>query len=201
MIMTVSKLALTLLTTATLLALSHGQFCIERIDEIYTAEASVTDTSFRRTYVLCPRRIIEIGTLTHNFDLQGVNANPPLPIRPNMTIQCGDTGARDNVCWMTGGDLHVDATPFRGISDTTVEGVQIQGLVFIGARKYSTWATKAGSITFIDCEWRVRRSIVYSIGQKHPALTLSCSAESHDFSCSGDVGLLRWFGCGTLCHF
>jgi hypothetical protein len=73
----------------------------------------------------------------------------------NMTIRCGDTGARDNLCWIAEGDLHVDATPFRGISDATVEGVIMEGIVFIGARKYSTWATKPGDITFVDCEWRV----------------------------------------------
>lgn len=130
--------------------------CIETIDEIYTAEASVTNTAVRRTYVMCPRRILEIGTLTHNFDLQNPNAHPPLPLRPNMTIQCGDTGSRDNICWITGGDIHVDGTPFRGISDPTIEGVEISGITFLGARMYSVWLTKSGDVTFNDCEWKVR---------------------------------------------
>ena len=132
-----------------------AQLCIDDIEEIYDAEASVSDTTFRRTYVLCPRRIFEMGALNLNFDLQGIQVQPPLPIRPNMTIKCGDDGARTNLCWMAEGDLHVDATPFRGIDDNSVEGVFIEGITFIGARKYSTWATKPGDITFRDCEFRV----------------------------------------------
>ena len=51
----------------------------------------------------------------------------------------------------------MDGTPFRGISDPTVEGVQISGITFIAARMYSTWVTKPGDVTFTDCEWRVRK--------------------------------------------
>lgn len=82
----------------------------------------------------------------------------PCTIFSNMTIRCGDTGLRDNLCWVAEGDLHVDATPFRGISDETVEGVRMEGIVFIGARQYSTWATKPGDITYSDCEWKVRKN-------------------------------------------
>ena len=88
----------------------------------------------------------------------------------NMTIRCGDTGSRDNLCWLNAGDLHVDATPFRGISDPSVEGVRIEGFVFIGAHKYSTWATKPGDITFSDCEWRVRKP-----GDRNFPSNLRCS--------------------------
>jgi hypothetical protein len=88
-----------------------------------------------------------------------------------MTIRCGDTGVRDNLCWLWEGDLHVDATPFRGISDNSVEGVRLEGIVFIDARKYSTWATKPGDITFSDCEWRVRRIRRLSV----PQLLVLCS--------------------------
>lgn len=152
--MKIAQIALAFLTSAVFFEPTDAQFCVENIEEIYTAEDSVTDTSRRRTYVLCPRRIFEIGTLDHNFDLNGANVNPPLPIRSNMTIRCGDTGLRDNLCWVAEGDLHVDATPFRGISDETVEGVRMEGIVFIGARQYSTWATKPGDITYSDCEWK-----------------------------------------------
>lgn len=145
-----------LLLVQLLLVPSDAQTCIESIRDIYTAESEVDDTSVRRTYTLCPRRIYEIGYLDFNFNLQGFNVQPPLPIRPNITIRCGENGDPSNLCWMGEGDLHVDATPFRGISDPSVEGVRLEGIVFIGARKYSVWATKPGDITFKDCEWRVR---------------------------------------------
>jgi len=151
-----AQFALAFLTGAAVLAPSGAQFCVEDIETIYTEEALVSDTSKRRTYVLCPRRIFQMGTLDYSYNLQGFDVNPPLPIRPNMTIKCGDTGSRDNLCWIADGDVHVDATSIRGITDKTVEGVQIEGIVFIGSRKYSTWALKPGDITFTDCEWRVR---------------------------------------------
>ena len=50
----------------------------------------------------------------------------------------------------------MDGTPFRGISDPTIEGVEISGLTFLAARMYSVWLTKSGDVTFNDCEWKVR---------------------------------------------
>ena len=137
----------------------HGQSatgsCIEDIQQIYVQESLIFDTSFGRTYTLCPRRIFEIARLDYNLELIGVNVHPPLPIRPNMHIKCGDDGLRDNLCWFFEGDVHIDATEFRGITDPRVDNVIIEGIVFIGAFRHSLWATKPGSITFIDCEFRV----------------------------------------------
>jgi hypothetical protein len=138
------------------LSIISGQECFERIQGIVDAENSISDYSQLRTYVLCPRKIYEIGTLDNNYELQGYNVHPPLPIRPNMHIKCGDTGSRDNLCWIATGDVHVDATKVRGIMETTVENVVIEGMVFLGAERYSVWASKPGDITFRDCEWRVR---------------------------------------------
>lgn len=154
--MKLASVALTLLSTVSLFVPAAAQFCITDIQEIYTQEALVTDTSRRRTYVLCTRRIFQIGTLDFDMNLDGVGVQPPLPIRPNMTIQCGDTGSRDDQCWITGGDLQVDATPYRGIDDASVEGAVVKGLVFVGATRYSVWAAKMGAMMFYDCEWRVR---------------------------------------------
>lgn len=158
----VGNLALAFLAL-TIIEPSLAQSCIHDLEEIYAAEAGVSDTTRRREYVLCPRRIYEIGTLNFNYDLEGLAVHPPLPIRPNMTISCGDDGARSNLCWIAEGDVHVDATPFRGITDPTVDGVEISGVVFIGARRYSTWATKPGDITFTDCEWRQHTTSVVPI--------------------------------------
>jgi hypothetical protein len=136
-----------------------AQSCYDDFNDIYDREALVTDTTFPRTYVICPRRIYEIATLDINGDVKepsGSGVLPPLPIRPNMTIRCGDLGSRDDMCWISGGDLQIDATSIRGIADPTVENVKIQGFIFVGAQKHSLWSTKPGSITFHDCEWRVR---------------------------------------------
>jgi hypothetical protein len=136
-----------------------AQSCYDNFYDIYEQESIVTDTTFLRFYTICPRQVYEIATLDLNGDIKEPTSTgilPPLPIRPNMTIRCGDLGSRDNLCWLAGGDVQMDATAIRGINDATVEGVNIEGFVFIGARRHSLWATKPGSITFRDCEWRVR---------------------------------------------
>jgi len=142
------------------LPIVSGQSCIDNLEDIYEKESFVTDTSFPRLYVVCPRRIYEIGSLDFDGSLIQPKGNtmgtvsPPLPLRPNMTIRCGDQGSRENLCWLKGGDLHADGTKIRGISDETLENVRIEGFVFIGAREHVLMANKPGSITFRDCEFR-----------------------------------------------
>jgi len=141
-----------LLPTSTL-----GQSCIDDIEDIYKKEALVTDTSIPRLYIVCPRSIYEIGNLDFDGNLiqpKVGSVMPPLPLRPNLTIRCGDNGSRDNTCWLRGGDLQMDGTKVRGIQDDTVENVKIEGFVFLGAREHSLLANKPGDITFRDCEFR-----------------------------------------------
>ena len=147
----------TLLCCFLLPSTTNGQSCIDDFQDIYTRESFVTDTSIPRLYIVCPRHIYDIG----NIDFDGNiiqpavgRVAPPLPLRPNMTIRCGDQGTRDNLCWLRAGDLHIDGTKVLGIADETVENVQIEGFVFIGAREHALLANKPGSITFRDCEFR-----------------------------------------------
>jgi len=148
----------TIVLCATLLPLEIlGQSCIEDISEIYEKEKLYEDTSFPRLYVICPRRIYDMGYLDFNGNIVESDTGsvvPPIPLRANMTIRCGDQGTRDNLCWITGGDLHLDGTSILGINDKTVDNVSIEGFVFIGSRQHSLWVDKPGSITFKDCEFR-----------------------------------------------
>lgn len=48
----------------------------------------------------------------------------------------------------------MDGTSYLGIQDDTVENISIEGFVFIGSLQHSLWASKPGSITFKDCEFR-----------------------------------------------
>lgn len=123
----------------------------------------MTDTSKPRTYIVCPNKQYEIGLLDFNHNLRKVRpgedsvVQPPLPLRPNLTLKCGTSGSRSNLCWISGGHWQVDGTAIRGIEDQTVDNVVIEGFTFMGALKHSLWVTKPGSITFRDCEWKVRR--------------------------------------------
>lgn len=138
----------------------RAQSCIDDINEIYERESFITDTSFFRQYVICPNAIYEFATydpVGNQVEPAQAAVVPPIPLRPNMNIRCGDQGSRENLCWFAGGDLQMDGTATRGISDDNLDGVVIEGFVFIGSRMHSLWATKPGSITFRDCEWRVSK--------------------------------------------
>lgn len=136
---------------------TKGQSCIDDFTDIYNKEALYEDTLFPRLYIVCPQRIYEIGSLDFSGNLirpPSATVNPPIPIRSNMTIRCGDQGTRDNRCWVRGGDLHIDGTKILGIQDETVENVVLEGFTFIGAREHALLVNKPGSITFRDCEFR-----------------------------------------------
>ena len=96
----------------------------------------------------------QIGTLDVNYDL--VNGQVMLPLRPNMKIQCGNDGKKENNCVITGGDIQVDGTSRFGISeDATLDNVEIQGVTFHNSSQYSVWLTRPGTVKFTDCEFRV----------------------------------------------
>jgi hypothetical protein len=134
--------------------------CISDFNDIYNAERAVSNTNVQRIYTICPNKLYDVGFLDFNNNLRPrQDGGPPLPLRPNMKLQCGDDGSRENLCWVTDGHLQVDGTGIRGLDDDHLHNVEIVGFVFIGSVQHSTWITKPGSITFRDCEWRVRQCI------------------------------------------
>jgi hypothetical protein len=138
----------------------QGQSCIHDLFELQQKEQRVTDTGTVRTYIICPNKVYDIGMLDYDNNLKGGRPGddivyPPLPLRPNLVLKCGNDGARSNQCWMNDGQLQIDGTAIMGITNPTVNNVIIQGFTFMGAMKHSIWVTKPGSITFRDCEWKV----------------------------------------------
>ena len=155
-----------------------GGGCIDSIQTIVQLEESMMDYSTTRTYVLCPNRVYEIGTFNYHThrDYDGLfetnrfgefNKHPPIPLRSNMHLKCGNNdddnaSYKDNLCWISNGDVHLDATnqligTDREVSqqDTfSVDNVVIEGFTFVNAQLYSLWATKSGSITFRNCIWK-----------------------------------------------
>lgn len=146
----------------------HAQSCITHFQQIYDQEALIADTNITRTYVLCPGQTFVVGKLdfnneigesivvTEGKDAAVISINPPLPLRPNMKIRCGDDGSLSNMCWIVDGDLQLDGTAMRSITDRSVDNVHIEGVTFMGSSKHSLFVTKSGSITFENCEWTVR---------------------------------------------
>jgi hypothetical protein len=144
------------------LTISADQQCISNINDIYDTEKDITNTSIERIYVLCPNRRYKIGYLDfYSQNLRGGDKDKqqPIPLRPNMKIQCGDVGSSRS-CFIESGDLQVDGTAMRGLRDNNLDNVEIVGFIFEGAMKNSFWTTKPGSITFRNCEWTVRSNSI-----------------------------------------
>lgn len=140
---------------ATALVVVSALDCLQDLQDLHDLEAAVTDTSAQRTYILCPNKIYPVGFLDFNYNLRRrrPEGGPPVPLRPNLRIQCGAEGKRSDNCWITGGHLQVDGTAIRGIRDDTLTNVVLQGLTFQASIEHSVWVTKAGDILFQDCEW------------------------------------------------
>jgi hypothetical protein len=149
----------------------HAQGCINDIQKIYDREESIVNTvgtNRPRRYIICANTIFHIGDLDFNHNLRipkqqslknednSDAVSPPLPLRPNMNIRCGDDGSKINNCLITGGHIQIDGTSTRGITEPNVHNILIEGFTFAGATKSSIIVDKPGNIVFKDCEWKVR---------------------------------------------
>lgn len=139
--------------------------CVADFRAIHDLEAAVNDTSVVRTYVICKYSLITIGHLDFDNNLKDDDdseiISPPLPLRPNMHVLCGEDGSKTNLCFVRDGQLHIDGTAMRNIAEPTIDNVLIEGFVFVGATHHSLLATKSGFITFKNCEWRVSWQIIF----------------------------------------
>jgi len=127
--------------------------CVDTLNAIALRESIVTDTSFPRTYVLCPDLDYPVGFLDFNRLVQ--NGQPMIPLRSNLKIQCGQDGSRENSCRIKGGDVHVDGTDHYGVGKRTLENVVLEGLTFVNSSKYMASLNQPGEVHFVDCEFRV----------------------------------------------
>lgn len=134
--------------------LAQNTSCLTTINSLALLESKIQNTSTQRTYTLCPLTEFDIGFLDFSYELYDGQAI--IPLRPNLLIKCGDDGSRENRCTIRGGDVQVDGTHLLGISATSLENVRVQGLTFENATRHAVWVTKAGNVSFEDCEFRVR---------------------------------------------
>jgi hypothetical protein len=140
--------------------------CMTTLNELAALEAIVTDyeaASVPRIYVLCPNTRFIVG----RFDYSGrlVDGQDPLLLRPNMRVQCGDDGRRQNQCLLTTGDVLVDGTrKVAGASTTTTfetAPIVLQGLTFQDPGRHFVKLTQPWTVHLIDCEFtQAYRAIV-----------------------------------------
>ena len=137
----------------------YGQ-CIPSINELETAESQVTDFSVERQYILCPQSTYTIGRQDYFGTLLFETGSHMIRLRPNLHIQCGDTGERSNNCVINGGTVQVDGTSFFDGStagSTVLSNVKVTGLTFTNVEKYHVWIDQPGEVAFRDCAFQVRK--------------------------------------------
>jgi len=156
------KFSLFLVSLTSLLSLVGGQTeddaCQPTMNSLAFRETYVQDFSVNRIYKLCPGTRYEIGKLDFSYMIQ--NGQDMMPLRPNLHIKCGDNGSRENRCLVHGGDIQIDGTGYYGIEQDTVDNVIIEGITFFNVSKYMVWIDKPGTVTFKDCEFRVRAVVI-----------------------------------------
>lgn len=128
--------------------------CIESLAELEYFESLATSYESLRRYILCENTVFEAGYL-HPFYGTLVSRSSMLHLRPNLHIQCGASGARENNCRIRVGDVQVDGTSLYGMSEDPLTNVVIEGITFIDARKHIVFINKPGDVLFQDCVFRV----------------------------------------------
>jgi hypothetical protein len=130
--------------------------CFSSISQIVLAEALVKDTSVVREYVMCENvrnTIVKLDFYKQIMD----GGQSMVPLRPNMHLKCGEGGRRDGNCIFSDGDILLDGTSQWGITDSSLDGVIIEGFTFVAAGIYAAELTKPGRVLFRDCVFKVRR--------------------------------------------
>ena len=134
--------------------LTKGQTCLSSTNDLESLEVLVTDYSVERRYILCPQTTYSIGLLDFYGTLQTATGADMIHLRPNLHIQCGDSGESANNCIISGGSLQVDGTAFRN-NVTSLDNVVISGLTFTNTLQSNVWIDRQGSVLFRDCIFQV----------------------------------------------
>jgi len=114
-----------------------------------------------RTYILCPNTVFQIGTVT----IGGVEGGDfPLTFRSNTIVQCGEDGAVENNCILTGGN-HLIEFSAGNIFDFFAENVIVRGLILENAISNAIIIGRKGDLLLEDCIIRNMSPLtpVYSI--------------------------------------
>lgn len=74
--------------------------CLPDLDAVATAML-VTDPEETTTLILCPDTVYQVGDFGPDGTI--INGGPPIALRENFHLKCGDSGESANNCLVTGG--------------------------------------------------------------------------------------------------
>ena len=158
--------------------------CLTSLTTLFQEEQEA-DVSIRRKYVLCSMRSYPIdifinGNVRDTKDEFGNSAyQHPLILRPNVTIQCGEDGSRENNCVLFGGDYGVFAAGLFFGSEI-LDDVVVQGMRFVNSNRYNVLLRQPGKVSFVDCSFTVRAMLGYAnnVSLSNPRVVRPCRTPS-----------------------
>lgn len=112
------------------------------------------DQFLQKTVILCPNTDFVIGFSGSNGDCC-YGGDIYLSARKNTRFQCGEDGKLSNNCRLIGGETHVVYVDV--LNDEDGDNVEFAGITFEDAKLVTLFLGNAGDITFIDCEFKVRK--------------------------------------------
>jgi hypothetical protein len=155
--------------------------CISSINDFETAESALTDFSVVRQYILCPETTFTIGRQDHYGTTLFDTGSHMIHLRPNLHIQCGDSGSRTNNCVISGGTVQMDGTAFFGsnsTSGTALSNVIITGLTFTNVEKHHIWIEQPGDVVIRDCVFQVRCLVYFSNARRIQPLSFGSTVST-----------------------
>jgi hypothetical protein len=128
--------------------------CFRNLDDLYTAIVN-KETFAVETFILCPNTVYNVGFLNSTNDYEG--GGPPIYMRENSKILCGDDGSSANNCVLRGGGFHVISTLnlFFEVDEDPIN-VLVSGITFDAPAGNGVLLVSPGEIIFNDCMFRVR---------------------------------------------
>jgi hypothetical protein len=143
--------------TPTVAAPVSSKSCYSNITEV-NALVKQSNPNIENTYVLCPDTVYPIGKLLSTGVLEG--GFETLRLRANSKFLCGADGASANNCTLIGGEFHI-LSAGTDFPDENFVNVVIQGLTFDDSGTGGVLLAFPGDVTFIDCIFQVRFTLVH----------------------------------------
>lgn len=117
--------------------------CFSQWDQLSLAMSVACAEDTGGSFVICPDTYFDLDEFSDSL------ITPIVICSSDVTVQCGDDGARSNNCVISGGE-----TQFKLRS--VIVGIAFKGLTFQQSRGMSVFAgaTMDSMASLIDCEWR-----------------------------------------------
>ena len=131
--------------------------CEATLNDIYQNEQTLDDTSYVRTYILCPQKIYSIGSLDATTVHSNAISAPLVLGRPNVHILCGVDGKSSNNCVLEGGSFQLGVMLTVAGETAFVDNILVQGVSFTQSKDANIVIDAHCNVLIQKCIFTVRR--------------------------------------------